>query len=133
VFLWLSNGSAYSPLEIENLSAWIAKHGTIEGADELKEEHLAIFDCALKPLAGTRSISWMGHLKMMAAVQPFLSGAISKTVNMPTRVRFRTSGKRTSKPGGRASRPLRSIVTGPSLRSRSRSTRQLLLPQQNLR
>ena len=73
----------YSPAEIDRLSAWIAEHGAIEGAGDLKQEHAAIFDCALKPTAGTRSISWTGHLKMMAAVQPFLSGAISKTVNMP--------------------------------------------------
>jgi ribonucleoside-diphosphate reductase alpha chain len=56
----------------------------IEGAPHLKEEHLAIFDCAFPPRDGKRSIHWMGHIKMMAAVQPFLSGAISKTVNMPT-------------------------------------------------
>jgi ribonucleoside-diphosphate reductase alpha chain len=62
---------------------WIAGHGTIEGAVDLKPEHLPIFDCALRPIQGTRSISWQGHLKMMAAVQPFLSGAISKTINMP--------------------------------------------------
>ncbi|HZC22359.1 MAG TPA: vitamin B12-dependent ribonucleotide reductase, partial [Candidatus Binatia bacterium] len=74
----------YSPEEIERLSKWIAEHGTIEGAEELKAEHLAIFDCAMKPKSGSRTISWMGHVKMMAATQPFLSGAISKTVNVPT-------------------------------------------------
>jgi ribonucleoside-diphosphate reductase alpha chain len=56
---------------------------TIEGAPFLKAEHLAVFDCAFKPLNGERSIAPMGHVKMMAAAQPFLSGAISKTVNMP--------------------------------------------------
>ena len=56
----------------------------IEGAPHLKEEHIAIFDCAFPPRDGERSIHYMGHIKMMAAVQPFLSGAISKTVNMPT-------------------------------------------------
>ena len=56
----------------------------IEGAPHLKDEHLAIFDCAFPPANGKRSIHYMGHIKMMAAVQPFLSGAISKTVNMPT-------------------------------------------------
>jgi ribonucleoside-diphosphate reductase alpha chain len=56
----------------------------IEGAPGLKDEHLAIFDCAFPARDGKRSIQWMGHIKMMAAVQPFLSGAISKTVNMPT-------------------------------------------------
>jgi ribonucleoside-diphosphate reductase alpha chain len=56
---------------------------TIEGAPGLKEEHLAVFDCAFRPQNGKRSIHHMGHLKMMAAAQPFLSGAISKTVNLP--------------------------------------------------
>jgi ribonucleoside-diphosphate reductase alpha chain len=56
---------------------------TIEGAPFLKAEHLPVFDCAFKPLNGERSIAPMGHVKMMAAAQPFLSGAISKTVNMP--------------------------------------------------
>src|SRR6202007_3404026 len=61
----------------------IDKKGTIEGAPYVKEEHLAIFDCSLAPAGGGRSISWTGHVKMMAATQPFLSGAISKTINMP--------------------------------------------------
>jgi ribonucleoside-diphosphate reductase alpha chain len=56
----------------------------IEGAPHVKEEHVAVFDCAFPPANGKRSIAYMGHIKMMAAVQPFLSGAISKTVNMPT-------------------------------------------------
>src|SRR5205814_8063559 len=56
---------------------------TIEGAPHLRDEHLAVFDCAFPPANGKRSIHYMGHIKMMAAVQPFLSGAISKTVNMP--------------------------------------------------
>jgi ribonucleoside-diphosphate reductase alpha chain len=61
----------------------IDKAGTIEGAPYLKAEHLPVFDCSLAPAGGGRSISWTGHLKMMAATQPFLSGAISKTINMP--------------------------------------------------
>ena len=56
---------------------------TIEGAPHLADEHLPVFDCAFKPANGVRSIRWQGHCKMMAAAQPFLSGAISKTVNMP--------------------------------------------------
>jgi len=56
---------------------------TIEGAPGLRPEHLPVFDCAFRPRQGTRSIHYMGHIRMMAAVQPFLSGAISKTVNMP--------------------------------------------------
>ena len=55
----------------------------IEGAPHLKDEHLAVFDCAFRAQNGTRSIHWMGHVRMMGAVQPFLSGAISKTVNLP--------------------------------------------------
>src|SRR6202008_1480673 len=55
----------------------------IEGAPYLKEEHLPVFDCSLAPQGGGRSINWTGHVKMMAAAQPFLSGAISKTINMP--------------------------------------------------
>ncbi|MFO7768818.1 MAG: vitamin B12-dependent ribonucleotide reductase [bacterium] len=62
---------------------YIDENGTIEGAPGLKDEHLSVFDCAFKPAAGVRSIEWMGHIRMMGAVQPFLSGAISKTVNMP--------------------------------------------------
>ncbi len=57
--------------------------GTIEGAPHVKDEHLAVFDCSFKPAKGTRSIAYMGHLRMMAAAQPFISGAISKTVNLP--------------------------------------------------
>ena len=57
---------------------------TIEAAPHLREEHLAVFDCAFPPANGARSIHYTGHIKMMAAVQPFLSGAISKTVNMPS-------------------------------------------------
>jgi ribonucleoside-diphosphate reductase alpha chain len=57
---------------------------TIEGATGLAPEHLPVFDCAFKPSNGTRTIHYMGHIRMMGAVQPFLSGAISKTVNMPS-------------------------------------------------
>ncbi len=69
--------------EIEDIIAFIEKTDTIEGAPHLKPEHLPIFDCAFRPVKGKRSIHYMGHIRMMAAVQPFLSGAISKTVNMP--------------------------------------------------
>jgi ribonucleoside-diphosphate reductase alpha chain len=57
--------------------------GTIEGAPNLKPEHLTVFDCSFRPQNGVRSIHYMGHVRMMAAVQPFISGAISKTINMP--------------------------------------------------
>jgi ribonucleoside-diphosphate reductase alpha chain len=63
--------------------SYIDATGTIEGAPHVKDEHLAVFDCSFKPAKGTRSIAYMGHLRMMAATQPFISGAISKTVNLP--------------------------------------------------
>jgi ribonucleoside-diphosphate reductase alpha chain len=73
----------YSPEETNKIVTHIDQKGTIEGAPGLKPEHLPVFDCSLTPLGGSRSISWRGHLHMMAAAQPFLSGAISKTINMP--------------------------------------------------
>jgi ribonucleoside-diphosphate reductase alpha chain len=73
----------YSEAECAAILDYIDKHDTIEGAPNLKEEHLSVFDCAFKPSKGQRSINYMGHIRMMAAVQPFLSGAISKTVNLP--------------------------------------------------
>ena len=73
----------YTPEEAEQTVAHIDRAGTIEGAPGLKPEHLPVFDCSLKPAAGERSISRRGHLRMMATAQPFLSGAISKTINMP--------------------------------------------------
>ena len=76
----------YIDEQIEHIIAYIDKNDTIEGAPHLREEHLPIFDCAFKPAKGKRSIHYMGHVKMMAAVQPFISGAISKTVNMPNDV-----------------------------------------------
>ncbi len=63
---------------------YIDENDTIEGAADLKDEHLPVFDCAFRAANGTRSIHYMGHIRMMAACQPFLSGAISKTVNLPT-------------------------------------------------
>ncbi|MGC9611083.1 MAG: vitamin B12-dependent ribonucleotide reductase [Minisyncoccia bacterium] len=72
----------YSSADAKNIMDYIAENGTVEGAPGIKEEHLAIFDCAAKPAKGTRVISWKGHVKMVAAVQPFISGAISKTFNM---------------------------------------------------
>jgi ribonucleoside-diphosphate reductase alpha chain len=63
--------------------SYIDATGTIEGAPHVQDEHLAVFDCSFKPAKGTRSIAYMGHLRMMAAAQPFISGAISKTVNLP--------------------------------------------------
>ncbi|MBD3268364.1 vitamin B12-dependent ribonucleotide reductase, partial [bacterium] len=74
----------YGQPDIESIIESIGKNDTIEQNDILKKEHLPVFDCAFKPAKGSRSIEYMGHIKMMAAVQPFLSGAISKTVNMPS-------------------------------------------------
>jgi ribonucleoside-diphosphate reductase alpha chain len=73
----------YTAAQVEEILAYVNEHETIEGAPGLRSEHLSVFDCAFKPVNGERSIHYMGHIRMMGAVQPFLSGAISKTVNMP--------------------------------------------------
>ncbi|MEM1054571.1 MAG: vitamin B12-dependent ribonucleotide reductase [Bacteroidota bacterium] len=73
----------YSDAEVQVILDHIDTQDTIEGAPGLKDEHLPVFDCAFKPFNGERYISHMGHIRMMAAVQPFISGAISKTVNLP--------------------------------------------------
>ena len=73
----------YPPEQVAQIVDYIDANGTIEGAPGFRPEHLAVFDCSLAPLGGGRSISWRGHLRMMAAAQPFISGAISKTINMP--------------------------------------------------
>jgi ribonucleoside-diphosphate reductase alpha chain len=76
----------YDDPTVKAIVAYINERGTIEGAPGLNPAHLPVFDCAFKPLNGVRSIHYMGHLKMMGAVQPFISGAISKTVNLPSEV-----------------------------------------------
>jgi ribonucleoside-diphosphate reductase alpha chain len=73
----------YNNDQVDSIVSYIDSTGTIEGAPGIKPEHLAVFDCSFKPSKGTRSIHYKGHVKMMAATQPFLSGAISKTVNLP--------------------------------------------------
>jgi ribonucleoside-diphosphate reductase alpha chain len=73
----------YTPAQIKDIIEYIDENETIEGAPHVKEPHLAVFDCAFKPARGVRSIHYMGHIKMVGATQPFLSGAISKTVNVP--------------------------------------------------
>ena len=73
----------YSAGERKAILEYIDKNDTIEGAPSLSPSHLPVFDCAFRPRSGTRTIHYMGHIKMMSAVQPFISGAISKTVNMP--------------------------------------------------
>ena len=77
------NNLGYSPEDVAKIVDYIDANGTIEGAPGFKPEHLPVFDCSLTPAGGGRSIAWRGHLRMMAAAQPFLSGAISKTINMP--------------------------------------------------
>jgi ribonucleoside-diphosphate reductase alpha chain len=74
----------YESKDIQSIVEYIDEHDTIEGAPELQDEHLPVFDCAFKAAHGTRAIHHLGHLRMMGAVQPFISGAISKTINMPT-------------------------------------------------
>ena len=73
----------YDGPAVEAILSFVDKNDTIEGAPGLKDQHLSVFDCAFKPRLGVRSIAWEAHVKMMAAAQPFISGAISKTVNMP--------------------------------------------------
>ena len=73
----------YTTDQTNAIVSYIDATGTIEGAPAIKDEHLAVFDCSFKPSKGTRSIHYTGHLRMMAATQPFISGAISKTINMP--------------------------------------------------
>ena len=73
----------YNKKQIGEIVGFIDKNDTIEGAPHLKDEHLAVFDCAFRPAQGERSLHYQAHIKMMAAAQPFLSGAISKTVNLP--------------------------------------------------
>ncbi len=73
----------YNNDQVDAIVSYIDATGTIEGAPGIKPEHLSVFDCSFKPAKGTRAIHYMGHVRMMAATQPFLSGAISKTVNLP--------------------------------------------------
>src|SRR5256886_10789618 len=73
----------YSQPQVDAILDYIDTNETIEGAPGLKDSHLSVFDCAFKAAKGQRSIHYMGHIKMMGATQPFISGAISKTVNVP--------------------------------------------------
>lgn len=73
----------YTEEEIVGIVKYVHENGIMEGCEMLKKEHLPVFDCSIKSSKGTRTIHHMGHVSMMASVQPFLSGAISKTVNMP--------------------------------------------------
>jgi len=73
----------YNDNQVNNIVATIERDDTIETAEDIDPRHLPVFDCAFKSTRGKRSISYLAHIRMMAAVQPFISGAISKTVNMP--------------------------------------------------
>ncbi|MGM0595738.1 MAG: vitamin B12-dependent ribonucleotide reductase [Myxococcota bacterium] len=73
----------YQEDEIREILEYLKENSTLEGCELIRDEHLDVFDTALRPVGGTRTISYLSHLKMMASVQPFLSGAISKTVNLP--------------------------------------------------
>ena len=73
----------YSDRQVNEIVNYIDEHDTIEGAPHIEAEHLPVFDCAFKPAHGQRSIHYQGHLKMIGATQPFISGAISKTINVP--------------------------------------------------
>jgi ribonucleoside-diphosphate reductase alpha chain len=73
----------YTESQIETVIKFIDEKDTIEGAPDLRSDHLQVFDCAFQASHGTRSIPWKAHIRMMSAAQPFISGAISKTVNMP--------------------------------------------------
>ena len=74
----------YDETKVKEIVEYVDENDTIEGAPHLQDEHLKVFDCAFKPVKGSRSIASMGHVRMMAAVQPFISGSMSKTVNLPT-------------------------------------------------
>jgi ribonucleoside-diphosphate reductase alpha chain len=74
----------YDEHDVKEIVLYIDENDTIEGAPHLLEDHLKVFDCAFKPVNGSRSIAPMGHVRMMAGVQPFISGSMSKTVNLPT-------------------------------------------------
>src|SRR6202163_4210896 len=74
----------YDEVKVKEIVEYIDENDTIEGAPHLADDHLKVFDCAFKPVNGSRSIAPMGHVRMMAAVQPFISGSMSKTVNLPT-------------------------------------------------
>ncbi len=73
----------YEPSQVGEIVGYIDEYETIEGAPHLKDKDLPVFDCAFKPMQGARSIHYMGHIRMIGATQPFVSGAISKTVNVP--------------------------------------------------
>ncbi len=109
----------YNNDQVDAIVSYIDATGTIEGAPALKPEHLAVFDCSFKPAKGTRSIHYMGHVRMMAATQPFLSGAISKTVNLPHDCTLDDIAEAYLEAGASASKPSPSIAMAPKVRNPS--------------
>ena len=109
----------YTHDQANAIVSYIDATGTIEGAPAIKDEHLAVFDCSFKPPKGTRTIHYMGHLKMMAATQPFISGAISKTVNLPENASVEDIAEAYLQAWSWASRRSPSTATTPRRRSRS--------------
>jgi ribonucleoside-diphosphate reductase alpha chain len=113
----------YSAGERKVILDYIDANDTIEGAPGIADEHLPVFDCAFRAKNGTRTIHYLGHIKMMAAVQPFLSGAISKTVNMPHDATPDDIAEAYRRRGARASRRSPFIGTARKRRSRFRPAR----------
>ena len=129
----------YDTERTEAIVAHIDEKGTIEGAPGLDPEHLPVFDCADRPAGGTRSIHYTGHLKMVAAVQPFISGAISKTVNLPTEAtvddieetylqawRLGTKSVSVYRNGSKRTQPLNTGLAGGGTSGQPRPTRRKL-------
>ena len=127
----------YSPAQVKDIVDYIDEQETIEGAPHLKDKDLAVFDCAFKPARGVRSIHYMGHIKMIGAVQPFISGAISKTVNVPKDATveqieqayidsWRLGAKAVSiyRDGSKRTQPLNTSKTEPGARRRHRGGRE---------
>ncbi len=122
----------YDEPQVEAVVAYIDEHETIEGAPDLEPGHLPVFDCAFKPARGSRSIHHMGHIRMIGAVQPFISGAISKTVNVPPDAtveeieqayldawRLGTKAVSIYRDGSKRTQPLNTTRTGPAAESSS--------------
>jgi ribonucleoside-diphosphate reductase alpha chain len=117
----------YGAEEVDEIIAYLTEHETIEGAPHLKPQHLPVFGCG-QPANGERSIHYMGHVRMMGAIQPFISGAISKTVNMPEAATARRSRRSTSRlearpQGDRRLRQLNAASRCPPARRRTATRR----------
>ena len=120
----------YDEPQVDAIVAYIDEHETIEGAPDLEPEHLPVFDCAFKPARGSRSIHHMGHIRMIGAAQPFISGAISKTINVPPDAtveeieqayldawRLGTKAVSIYRDGSKRTQPLNTTRTGPAAES----------------